>query len=121
MEERLLMVEALEERDLLVKQIFDRIRTSSFVGLSRKKDEKIWNGTVSREEFRQQAETSFQELRELMEQYRKLDGAIIASNAVTCVDTALGRLSVAQAMAIQSRLYGGSVYEEDGSSSEISP
>lgn len=113
MEEKMLMVHALEERDLLVKRIFDGIRTSRFVGLGRKKDDKVLGGIVSKAEFSRKAENSFRELLELMDRYQLLDGAIAASNAVTCVETSFGRFSVAQAISIQSRLCGGSVYEED--------
>ena len=111
---KMLVTQALDERDLLVKKIRDKISKASFVDVKKRNEEKVLNGQVSKKEFEKQAKASFQQIGDLIENYTKIDAAIIASNANTWVETSYGKFTVAAAIALRSRLDERGAYADEG-------
>ena len=104
MAEKLLITQALDERDLLEKKINSKIRKASFVDMAKNNEENVVNARVERETFKKQAESSFQQIQDLIKRYQKIDAAIVASNASTVIQTSYGEYTVAGAISLRNRL-----------------
>ena len=104
MAEKLLITQALDERDLLCKKINSKIQKASFVDMAKNNEENVVNARVDRETFKKQAEASFQQIRDLINRYQKIDAAIVASNASTKIQTSYGEYTVAAAISLRNRL-----------------
>lgn len=113
MAERMLVTQALDERDLLIKKISDKIQKASFVDTVKHNEEKVYNGHILKDDYNQQARSAFQQIMDLMSRYQKIDAAIVASNAGTIIETSCGSFTVAAAISLRSRLRGGGMYDED--------
>ena len=111
--ERMLVTQALDERDLLVKKISDIISKASFVDTIRNNEDSVSKARVGKEDFARQAESSYQQIRDLITRYQKIDAAIVASNAATKVKTSYGEFTVAGAISLRNRLRGNGAYDED--------
>lgn len=111
MSERMLVTQALDERDLLVKKINDKIMKASFVDTIKPNEDKVFEKRVSREEFAKEAEASYQQIMDLIERFQKIDAAIVASNARTVIQTSYGTFTVAGAISLRSRLRGNGNYD----------
>ena len=112
MSERLLVTQALDERDLLVKKIADKIAKASFVDTMKNNEDTVNKARTDKETFGRQAESAFQQIRDLIARFQKIDAAIVASNAATKIQTSYGEFTVAGAISLRSRLRGTGVYEE---------
>lgn len=108
---KMLVTQALDERDLLVKKINDKIRKASFVDTIKPNEEKVLEGRISKEEFAKQSESAYQQIVDLIDRFQKVDAAIVASNAKTWIKTSYGELTVAGAISLRSRLRGNGSYE----------
>ena len=115
MTEKMLMTQALDERDLLVKKINDKIEKIKLVDVKKKNEETTADNRISVEEFSKNAESAYQQITDLIERYQRLDAAIIASNAATWIETIYGKYTVADAIALRNRLKGEDVYSVDAS------
>ena len=104
MSEKMLVTQALDERDLLKKKITDKIAKASFVDTIKENEENVFENRVSKEAFAKQAEAAFQQINDLITRYGKIEAAIIASNAVTSITTSYGTMTVAAAIALRGRL-----------------
>lgn len=113
MKEKMLVTQALDERDLLVKKINDKIAKASFVDTVKANEEKVLEGRVARAEFAQKAESAFQQIMDLIDRFGRIDAAIVASNAKTMIRTTYGELTVAGAISLRSRLRGNGSYNAD--------
>lgn len=113
MGDKMLVTQALDERDLLVKKINDKIAKASFVDTIKVNEDKVLEGRVSKEEFAKQSESAYQQIVDLIDRFQKVDAAIVASNAKTWIKTSYGELTVAGAISLRSRLRGCSSYEYD--------
>lgn len=60
MSERMLVTQALDERDLLVKKINDKIQKASFVDTIKPNVELVYNKRIKKEEFNQAASSAYQ-------------------------------------------------------------
>lgn len=112
MSEKMLVTQALDERDLLVKKIADKIAKASFVDTIKPNEDKVYHKKVSKEEYAKEAEAAYQQIVDLVERFQKIDAAIVASNAKTEITTSYGTFTVAGAISLRSRLrnfgsYGG--------------
>ena len=87
MSERLLVTQALDERDLLVKKIADKIAKANFVDTMKNNEETVSKARVDKEAFGRQAESAFQQIRDLIARFQRIDAAIVASNAATKIQT----------------------------------
>lgn len=113
MSEKMLVTQALDERDLLVKKIADKIAKASFVDTMKPNEEKVYAKRISKEEYAKEAESSYQQILDLIDRFQKIDAAIVASNAQTEVLTSYGTFTVAGAISLRSRLRGLGAYEDD--------
>ena len=111
MADKMLVTQALDERDLLVKKINDKIVKASFVDTIKPNEDKVFEARVSAVDFRRQSESAYQQIRDLIDRFQKLDAAIVASNAKTWIRTSYGDLTVAGAISLRSRLRGKGNYE----------
>ena len=118
MSEKMLVTQALDERDLLVKKINDKISGIKLVDTKKANEEKTAGQRVTTEEFASAATSAYQQIMDYIERYQRLDAAIVASNASHFVDTSRGRYSVAGAIALRARLKSDGIYAEDGSFEE---
>ena len=104
MAEKMLVTQALDERDLLVKKIGDKISKLRLVDCKKHNEERTATERMSADEFSKQAASAYQQVMDLIDRYQRLDAAIIASNASTFVETSQGRYTVAAAIALRNRL-----------------
>ena len=111
MADKMLVTQALDERDLLVKKINDKIAKASFVDTIKPNEDKVFDARVSKEEFAKQSESAYQQIRDLIDRFQKLDAAIVASNAETLIKTSYGEMTVAGAISLRSRLRGRGNYD----------
>lgn len=107
--EEMLMTQALDERDLLVKKISDKIRSADFIATIRHNEEKVSATLITREDFEKKAKSQLQQIQDLIARYQRIDAAIINSNANTFLELSIGTCSVAAAIAMRSRLKETSV------------
>lgn len=113
MAERMLVTQALDERDLLVKKITDKIAKASFADTKKRNEAKVMDGRITEEDFRKAAESSYQQIMDLILRFQKIDAAIVASNAVTMIQTSFGEYTVAGAISLRSRMRGSGSYEDE--------
>ena len=111
MADKMLVTQALDERDLLVKKINDKIEKANFVDTIKPNEEKVYDARVSREEFSKDARSAYQQIRDLIDRFQKIDAAIVASNANTMISTSYGDFTVAGAISLRSRLKGEGAYK----------
>lgn len=104
MENILLITQALDERDLLVKKINSKIERIDFVDGKKRNEEKVIQQVITKEEFCKKVKTSYQQIQDLIKRYQKIDEAIITSNANTYIETSFGTYSVAVALSMRNRL-----------------
>lgn len=113
MSERMLVTQALDERDLLVKKIADKIAKASFVDTIKPNEEKVYMKRISKEDYAKEAESAYQQILDLIDRFQKIDAAIVASNAQTEITTSYGTFTVAGAISLRSRLRGLGAYEDE--------
>ena len=104
MENKLLITQALDERELLVKKINSKIERIDFVDGKKRNEEKVIQQVITKEEFCKKVKTSYQQIQDLIKRYQKIDEAIITSNANTYIETSFGTYSVAVALSMRNRL-----------------
>lgn len=114
MSEKMLVTQALDERDLLVKKIGDKTQKIKSVDVKKRNEEETAEARVTPEEFGCAATAAYQQIMDLIDRYQRLDAAIVASNAATTVKTSLGAFTVAGAIALRNRLKGAGIYAEAG-------
>ena len=113
MSEKMLVTQALDERDLLVKKMADKIAKASFVDTIKPNEEKVYTKRISKEDYAREAEAAYQQILDLIDRFQKLDAAIVASNAQTEITTSYGTFTVAGAISLRSRLRGLGAYEDE--------
>ena len=104
MTEKMLVTQALDERDLLVKKITDKIRNAKFVDTRKRNEEKTVGERVTPEEFGKVAQSAWQQIMDLIDRYQRIDAAVVASNAATWIETSYGRFTIAGAISLRNRL-----------------
>lgn len=113
MSEKLLITQALDERDLLVKKINAKINSASFLDTIKNNEVTVAGARIGKEEFAKQAAAAFQQINDLIARFQKIDAAIVASNAATKIQTSYGEFTVAGAISLRGRLRGTGVYRDD--------
>ena len=81
MAEKMLVTQALDERDLLVKKITDKIRKAKLVDTKKRNEERTAGERVTVDEFGRAAQSAWQQIMDLIDRYQRIDAAIVASNA----------------------------------------
>lgn len=105
-EVKMLVTQALDERDLLIKKINDKIDAAVFADVAKRNEEKVYNRRITKEEFDKEAKAAYQQITDLIERYNKLEAAIVESNANTFIETSYGKFSVAGAITLRNRMKG---------------
>lgn len=113
MAEKMLVTQALDERDLLVKKIQSKIKKASFVDTVKPNEEKVFEARESRDEFAENAKSAYQQIMDLIYRFEKIDAAIVASNAKTMIITSRGELTIAGAISLRNRLRGKGSFDRD--------
>jgi len=103
---KLLITQALDERTLLIKKINDKIEKAEFADLKRVNQERAMGSRLTPEEFQRYAEGAYQQIMDLIDRYQRIDVAIVASNAMTKIETSYGTFTVAAAISLRNRLRG---------------
>lgn len=105
--EKLLVCDALDERDFLRKKINTAISDLKLVGSKRIKDNKV--GVSSKEEFEKEAKSQYQSVKDLIDRYNRLDTAITLANATTEIETRSGvKMTRAAAISMRKSIFGNS-------------
>ena len=97
----------------MVKKICDKIRKASFTETKKHNEEKVMERRVTQKEFEKEARSSYQQIIDLIHWYDKVDQAILRSNAETIIETSYGTMSIANALALRSRLNCSNAYDSD--------
>ena len=113
MSEKMLVTQALDERDLLVKKINDKISKIRLIDTKKRNEEKTAEERETVEVFRKETEGAYQQILDLIARYQRIDAAIVASNAATWIETTYGNYTVAGAIALRSRLNAGGMYARE--------
>lgn len=113
MSEKMLVTQALDERDLLVKKIADKIAKASFVDTIKPNEDKVFAKRIGKDEYAKEAESAYQQILDLIDRFQKIDATIVASNASTEITTSYGTFTVAGAIALRSRLRGMGAFGAD--------
>ena len=100
----LLMIHALDERDLLRSRIMGKIGKITFLDYKKQCEERTAETLMEEKAFCDKVKDEFQSIKDLIRNYDELDAAIIASNATTIVKTKYGNYTVAAAIALKQRL-----------------
>lgn len=104
MKEQMLITQALDERDFLQKKILDKIQGFRSCEYAKHNETKTWGSKKDRTEYEEETEASFQQIKDLIKRYDKIQAAIVASNATTKITTSYGEFTVAAAIAMKKRL-----------------
>ncbi len=104
MAEKMLVTQALDERDLLEKKINRKIDSFKCVDYARNNEEKCIKSQKIREEFTAEAKASCQQIMDLIARHQRIEAAIIASNAAAIIKTSFGEYTVAAAIALRNRI-----------------
>lgn len=115
MGEKMLVTQALDERDLLKKKINQKIMVFRCVDYVKNNEEKGIESRLSREEFTTQVRSSYQQITDLIARYQKVEAGIIASNAATMITTSFGQYTVAEAVALRNRMLNRKKEEQQNS------
>lgn len=102
--EKMLVTQALDERDFLAKKIMDKIENFRAVDYAKHNESKTWGEKKDRNEFEAETKSAYQQILDLSARYDKIEAAIVASNAATKVATSFGEYTVAAAIALKNRL-----------------
>jgi hypothetical protein len=111
MSEKMLVTQALDERDLLVKKINDKIEKASFIDTIKPNEDKVFEKRVKKEDYVKEATAAYQQITDLIERFQTIDAAIVDSNAKTEISTSYGKFTVAGVISLRSRLRGGGAYD----------
>lgn len=111
MVEKMLVTQALDERDLLVKKIGDKIQKIQLVDTKKRNEEKTVAAHVTTEEYEKAASAAYQQIMDLIDRYQRIDAATVASNAATTIKTSYGDYTVAGAIALRNRLRETGIYD----------
>lgn len=90
------ITEALNELKLYDAKISKAITNAKLAGAAKKSADKI--GVVTKEDFKEKAKASYQSIVDLIENRNALKSAIVKSNAVTEVEIAGKKMTVAEAI-----------------------
>ena len=112
MSEKMLVTQALDERDLLVKKIQNKIEKASFTDVKKRNEKNVIDSRVPEKDFRQAAESAYQQIMDLIARFERIDAAIVASNAATIIHTSFGDYTVAGAISLRSRMRGNGSFSE---------
>lgn len=114
--ERMLVCNALDERDFLRKKIISAINSTYFIACKRVKDDKVrTTGFTDPKTFENDAKSAYQSITDMIDRYTRLDTAITLANASTEIklsdDTVMTR---AAAISMRKALVGDTTTDFTG-------
>ena len=95
--ERMLVTQALNELKLLDSRILKEVKQARFVAAAKTTEKKI-SPSITKDEFIEQAKSSYQSIKDLIARRATIKAAVVASNAVTKVTIAGVEMTVADAI-----------------------
>ena len=113
MGEKMLVTQALDERDLLAKKIKDKIEKASFVDTIKPNEERVFEKRIIKEDYVKEVKASYQQIFDLIDRYQRIDAAIVDSNANTMITTSYGAFTVSGAISLRRRLRGESMRDRE--------
>ena len=111
MSEKMLVAQALDERDLLKKKINDKIPKLLLVDIKKKNNDNAVMAMMESKKFEDNAKSSYQQVVDLISRYNLINNAIIASNAKTYISTSVGEMSIAAVISFRSRMKATGSYD----------
>lgn len=111
--EKMLVTAALDERDLLKRKIVNKISKASFVDTIKKNEDNVKNARLTNEEFKKDVEASYQQIESFIERFRKIESAIVLSNATNTIETSYGIYTIAEAITMKRRLQDNNNYYDE--------
>ena len=102
--EKILVTQALDERDLLKKKIIDKIDKASFIDTIKKNEDTVKKEKISKEDFKKQVEANYQQIESYIDRFGRIETAIVLSNANNKIVTSYGEYTIAEALSIRRRL-----------------
>ena len=111
MAEKMLVTQALDERDFIVKKISDKLCRARFIDTAKNNEERVYEARITKEQFSAKAKAAYQQIMDLISRFEKIEAGIINSNANTFIETSRGKMSVASAIVLRGRLRGTGTYE----------
>lgn len=84
--EKMIVTQALDERDLLLKRINDAIARAKFVSVKKPNDEVTYESKQRVEDFESDTQSAMQSIKDLIDRYNRLDAAILLANATTYIE-----------------------------------
>ena len=111
METKMLVTQALDERDLLVKKINEKINAATFTDIVKHNEDTVYERRLTREEYKKEVESAYQQICDLITRYNMLEVAIVQSNATTFIETSYGKFSVAGAISLRNRMRGDAKFD----------
>ena len=104
---KILITQALDERDLLVKKINNKIEKTSFADIMKAKEERVMDGRMEKNEYTDMVKSSYQQICDLILRFQRLDEAILVSNANTMIHTTIGEMSISSAISLRNKMKKG--------------
>ena len=104
---KILITQALDERDLLVKKINKKIEKTSFADIMKAKEERVMDGRMEKNEYTDMVKSSYQQICDLILRFQRLDEAILVSNANTMIHTTIGEMSISSAISLRNKMKKG--------------
>ena len=101
--EKMLVTKALNELKLLDSRIYNEIRSAQFVSAAKTIEKKV-NPHCTKEEFKQQAEASFQSITDLIARRGRIKAAVVDSNAKTKLTVNGQEMTVAEAIELKTSI-----------------
>lgn len=102
----MIVTQALDERDLLLKRINDSIMKSKFVSVKKPNDEVIYQNKQKIADFEAETKSTMQSIKDLIDRYNRLDAAILLANATTYLEVAGMKMTRAAAINLRKSMIG---------------
>ena len=111
--EKMIVTQALDERDLLKKKIRDAIAKCDFVAVQKPGDDVIAQDKQKVADYEAEVKASFQSIRDMMDRYTRLDAAILLANATTKIEVAGKTITRAAAINLRKMMKGQGLADTD--------
>lgn len=111
--EKMIVTQALDERDLLKKKIRDAIAKCDFVAVQKPGDDVIAQDKQKVADYEAEVKASFQSIRDMMDRYTRLDAAILLANATTKIEMAGKTMTRAAAINLRKMMKGQGLADTD--------
>lgn len=111
--EKMIVTQALDERELLKKKIRDAIAKCDFVAVQKPGDDVIAQDKQKVADYEAEVKASFQSIRDMMDRYTRLDAAILLANATTKIEVAGKTMTRAAAINLRKMMKGQGLADTD--------